>query len=254
MIQSTWFEAKNPQYISLVIHGLNLNPERLDFLCQSFVKNHVTARRMVLVGHRGIGGETADVSLDVWERELKENLEQVIEKSEKLQLPYFVWGYSFGALLFLKYFLSTKLEKKPDKLIFFAPPLVLRKRCELIKLLQWLPEHWMIPSLAPQDYRSASKLSIKAYKILWELISFLQNDIYQEVTSFPVQVYLNKHDEFINSIQTEKFIQEKWNKHLNIHWVHKTHIYHHLFIDDECMDKDEWNVIFQKMLSFLFKT
>jgi alpha-beta hydrolase superfamily lysophospholipase len=84
-----WVCQPDERAVTIIIHGLNLKPAKMDRLAAFFAVNKITTLRVSLAGHRGSLEEFKHVTREVWYREVATSFAMAHEYAEKKSCPYF---------------------------------------------------------------------------------------------------------------------------------------------------------------------
>ena len=113
-------DLDNCQSIVLLVHGLNLSPERMDCLALELVKR---------------GAYVYRIELSDWQLDVEQAMVNLNQLSLQRKVGFSVVAYSLGAHLTLD-FLSKKNISNLKGLILFAPPLKLRWYSHTLKSIK----------------------------------------------------------------------------------------------------------------------
>lgn len=254
-----WYFADSPdelQGVALVIHGLNLRPERMQPIISELTESGIDVLRLSLRGHgdnysrrKGIDDDQArlqafkSVSHQLWMNEAYLAYLQLKARGAAKKVPLFLTAFSLGGLIGLDLF-ASKADVKFDKLILFAPAIRLRAVVYLERVLAPFPR-LVIPTLAPEAYLANKKgTPVAAYNALFgSLDRFNQNA--DRKLNVPTLVFIDEQDEFIPLSKLKKLVQvKKWNR-WRFYIVEKDktaedeHFYHHI-IDASSTGKTVW--------------
>src|SRR5690349_8893323 len=96
-----WFvpAAEKPRSVTVVFHGLNLLPARMDPLAKFLEGEGHEVLRGALAGHRGDLKEFQEVRLKTWIEDTETVLRLGAERAADLGVPFHVVGFSLGALM-----------------------------------------------------------------------------------------------------------------------------------------------------------
>jgi len=254
-----WYFKNGPgelKGVALVIHGLNLRPDKMQPIISELSSFGIDVLRLSLRGHgdnysrrKDIDEDQArleafkNVSYQLWLNEAYLAYLQLKARGSAKQVPLFLTAFSLGGLIGLDLF-ASKADVKFDKLILFAPAIRLRPIVYLERVLAPFPR-LVIPTLAPEAYLANKKgTPIAAYNALFgSLDRFNQNaDLKLNV---PTLVFIDEQDEFIPLSKLKKLVQvKKWNR-WRFYIVEKDktaedeHFYHHI-IDASSTGKTVW--------------
>lgn len=248
--------------VALVIHGLNLNPPRMEAVISQLLEMNVMVLNLALRGHgsnftplQGWSEEEArmesfkQVTFDGWMQDAVEAYDLVQLQSEKLGVPIILAGYSIGALVGLNAVLTGNIPK-PNRAIFFAPAIALYWRSFLIKPFRFFPK-LVIPSWSPDFYRSSYGTPVAAYLALYEGVSRFRS-LKKVTLDFPTLVFIDRNDELVSVKGLKKMIRvegpDSWKV---IELENRKAVYHHLIIDEASIGENNWRIIIEEMKSHL---
>jgi alpha-beta hydrolase superfamily lysophospholipase len=218
-----WFYSNppgKPKGAALVIHGLNLRPDRMLPIIAKLTAAGIDVLALSLRGH-GInyahgndGSEDQarlqafkNVSYRLWANEAYLAYLQLKERSEHLGTPRFLCGFSLGGLIGLDLFASNA-DVRFDKVILFAPAIRLRAVVYLERLLSPFPG-LVIPSMAPKAYLANKKgTPIAAYNALFDGLDRFNKNAGQKL-NVPTLIFIDRQDEFIPLEKLEQLVEEK---------------------------------------------
>ncbi len=242
--------------VALVIHGLNLRPDRMQPIISVLTGSGIDALELSLRGHgenythrKDIDENQArletfkNVSYQLWMNEAYLAYLQLKARGAARDVPLFLTAFSLGGLIGLDLF-ASKAEVKFDKLILFAPAIRLRPTIYLERVLSPFP-HLVIPSMAPATYLANKKgTPIAAYNALFAgLNQFNQNADHK--LNVPTLVFIDEQDEFIPLGKLKKLVAEKKWTQWRFYIVEKDktaedeRFYHHI-IDAASTGKAVW--------------
>ncbi len=139
----------------LLIHGLTDSPYSMKYLAELFYKKGFYVLSMRMPGHGTIPSELANINRKDWAAAVKVGAKRVNEIAGQ-DKPFYIAGYSNGALLTLHYtFESIQDAKltKPDKLFLFSPSIGVTKFAAMSK---WLKALSFIPYFEKSKWKSIS--------------------------------------------------------------------------------------------------
>jgi alpha-beta hydrolase superfamily lysophospholipase len=210
--------------IALVIHGLNLRPDRMQPIISELNGAGIDVLGLSLRGHgdnyshsKGIDEDQArlesfkTVSYQVWMNEAYLAFLQLKERGAQKRVPLFLTAFSLGGLIGLELFASHP-DVRFDKQVLFAPAIRLHATIYLERLLAPFPR-LVIPSMAPATYLANTKgTPIAAYNAMFDgLDQFNQNAGHR--LNVPTLVFIDEQDEFIPLKKLQQLLEEKkWNQ------------------------------------------
>ncbi len=151
---------KKRKGVALVVHGLNLKPERMDDIIICLNKIGIDVLNVSLRGHgsnyrANKNIPEAEARLDsfrtvdykLWLQEVRNGYDIAKKRARRKNVPLYFAGYSLGGLLGCDLFLSNP-ENSFDGMILFAPALSVKTEAYLLKTMMPFP-NLVIDSLSP---------------------------------------------------------------------------------------------------------
>ena len=222
-----WFYSVAParlKGVALVIHGLNLRPDRMQPIISKLTESGIDVLRLSLRGHgenythsNGAAEDQArleafkSVSYPLWMNEAYLAYLQVKERGAEKGVPLFLTGFSLGGLIGLD-LVASNPDVRFDKFILFAPAIRLHATIYLERVLSPFPR-LVIPSMAPKSYLANEKgTPIAAYNALFEGLSRFNKNAGPKL-NVPTLIFIDRQDEFIPLGKLKKLVEEKnWNQ------------------------------------------
>jgi pimeloyl-ACP methyl ester carboxylesterase len=222
-----WFYSdtgREPKGVALVIHGLNLRPDRMQPIISKLTEAGIDVLALSLRGHGDNydhgNGNTEDqarleafknVSYQLWTNEAYLAYLQLKERGKKKGVPKFLAAFSLGGLIGLD-LLASNEDVRFDKLVLFAPAIRLHATIYLERVLSPFPR-LVIPSMAPKAYLANEKgTPIAAYNALFAGLDQFNQNAGQKLNA-PTLVFIDRRDEFIPLRKLEKLVEDKsWNQ------------------------------------------
>ncbi len=254
--------------VALVVHGLNLEPDRLLNLIRVLNAGGVRALRVSLQGHGDNFMPIKDldktearlesfktVSYQIWSQEFLQAYRRIQKFAQERAVPLYLIGDSFGALLALELFLN-ETEVKFDRMVLYAPALSLHGRNAIIQLLNPFPK-LVLPSFAPHFYRANRGTPQLAYAVVFETLARFEKSIGPKI-NIPTLVFIDPKDELISYKGLRKLIQTHQLDRWRIQHVSKdkdtaaTRI-NHLIIDPASVGQSTWKRMVKAMQSHLLR-
>jgi len=255
--------------VALVIHGLNLRPDRMQPLISELTGSGIDVLGLSLRGHgdnyahiKDIAENQArletfkNVSHQLWLNEAYLAYSQLKARGAAKDVPLFLTAFSLGGLIGLD-LMASSADVKFDKLILFAPAIRLRPTIYLERVLSPFT-HLVIPSMAPATYLANKKgTPIAAYNALFDTLNQFNQNADQKL-NVPTLVFIDKQDEFIPLEKLKKLVAEKkwtrWQFYIveKDKTAEKERFYHHI-IDGSSTGKAVWRDMMAAMSAFLIK-
>ena len=250
-----WFMSNSghPRGVTLVFHGLNLRPSRMDFIARDLASYGFDSYRATLPGHDGNMGAFKKTSRDENLRVAAAAYDEAAARARELGVPLHLVGFSLGGLV-ANDLMRVRPDVHFDKMVLFAPAIVPRLFTHPLELLRWLPS-LVIPSWSPQDYRANPGTPIAAYSALFDSVKSV-NGTPCAHANVPTVVFLDPKDELVSTGRMKAFIAKQGLTKWDLVGVanDKSELpkpYHHLITDPEAVGRDEWRTIESRMLTHL---
>lgn len=258
---SQWFKisrTKETRGIALVVHGLNLKPERMQSIIVELNDAGIDVLNLALRGHGNNYQKnmnlTADearlesfrtVTYNLWLNEIYNAYLKVRERASKKNVPVFFIGYSLGGVMGCNLILLHP-DISFDRLILFAPALNITVESYLLKALMPFPGI-VIDSLSPIYYRTNKGTPMAAYKALFEAVEHFNNNANYRLNK-PALIFIDEKDEFVSCSKLNEIIAKCNLDNWQIHIVRKENdvggnISHHLIIDKDSVGGKIWKQI-----------
>lgn len=249
--------------VALVVHGLNLNPDRMINIIRTLNASGIGALRVSLQGHGDNftpidGMDQAEarmeafkaVSYHKWAGDLLPAYRHIRQLSSRKELPLFLVADSYGALLALALIL-TEADVQFDRMVLFAPALSMRSRNHIIRLLSPFPK-WVWPSFAPKFYRANRGTPQAAYQVVFETLERFEGALGPKI-NIPTLVFIDPKDELISYPGLRKLKEKQKLDQWRFHHITKdrptaTTRIHHLIITPAAVGRSTWREMTQRML------
>jgi esterase/lipase len=268
---SRWYyksPLKRSRGVALVVHGLNLKPEKMEPIIRQLTRAGIDALNVSLHGHgdnyvRNDRGDPKEARLDsfrtvtyrLWSSEIRRAYLNVLERGRRKNVPIFLVAYSLGGLLGCDLLVSDA-EVHFDRMALFAPALNSQSEPYLLKALMPFP-NLVIDSLSPESYRSNDGTPMAGYKALFEAFNHFQEHS-NAALNVPTIVFMDREDEFISPDKLQEMVSrgnlDRW-KVITIRKVRPELVpcAHHLLIDEAVTGKDVWAQIRGSLLAHLLR-
>ncbi|MBT8367075.1 MAG: lysophospholipase [Deltaproteobacteria bacterium] len=210
--------------VALVIHGLNLRPDRMQPIITKLTESGIDVLGLSLRGHGenfthsdGIDEDQArlesfkNVTYQLWMNEAYLAYLLLKERGAEKGVPLFLTAFSLGGLIGLDLFASNA-DVQFDRLVLFAPAIRLHATIYLERVLSPFPR-LVIPSMAPKNYLANKKgTPIAAYNALFDGLNRFNQKASQKLNA-PTLICIDEQDEFIPLRKLKKLVEEKgWNQ------------------------------------------
>ncbi len=198
-----WLHWRNadratPAGVALVIHGLNLKPEKMSSIEDLFLEQGISTLRVSLSGHRNTDiEEFKAVSADHWLEETRIAYLSAQAAAQRHQVPLYFAGFSIGALTMMTLQQTqTATPVKFERMFLFAPAIALQSKTYMLKALFW-NDNLVVPSFSSKEIRVHDGTPVPAYKALFELVDRLAGSGFQKPQS-PTLVLMDPDDSLVN--------------------------------------------------------
>ena len=266
-----WFDKapdSNLNGIALVVHGLNLNPDRMVNLIRVLNTMGIGAVQLSLKGHGDNfdpvpGMEEADarmeafktVSHQIWADDFLQAYHQTSQLKHELKVPLFLIADSFGALLALDLSLNES-DVEFDRMVLFAPAVSLHGRNFIIRLLSPFPR-FVVPSLSPKFYKANRGTPQVAYSVVFDTLARFERSVGQKI-NIPTLVFIDPKDELVSYLELRAMIKQHKLNRWRVFRIDKDKTtsatgIHHLIIDPASVGQANWNRMVRAMKSHLLR-
>ncbi len=274
-MHTTFAPTRDPAYaslpealqgVALVIHGLNVKPERLQPLADELRGCGIAVVLCSLRGHgenytplAGYSAEIArltafrQVSYAGWRAEVAAAYQTAVTYASATDVPIFLVAFSLGALLGCE-LLVTSPGVNFARMVLLAPALAIHPYCHLPALFARWPQ-LAIRSLAPSFYRANPVTPIAAYGVLYAMLHQLHCQP-GTALNLPSLVFIDPADEVVSVQGIRRFIHDKgltrWQLHLICKApVHTGRTVHHLILDPASVGPAVWQRMIAQITSHL---
>ncbi|MEC7275499.1 MAG: alpha/beta hydrolase [Bdellovibrionota bacterium] len=253
---SRWYRTPNPSSYSLVVHGLNLKPKRMEPLIKELNKRGSSVLLVALTGHRGSLDEQKRVSWDDWINDI--DYHTCLLKNEAKGLPQYSLSFSLGSLALLGHQIESR-SNSFSKQVLIAPAAWIKWYGALPQVLSFFSTELGLPSQNLESYRSQDTTSVAAYQAMAVGRELFEN-LPQNAALFQSDtlIIVDPKDELVSPRKIKKFIREYGlNQRFIIEEVsNREHElekgYHHLIIDSPSLGKAQWHRL-QALLDNFFR-
>jgi pimeloyl-ACP methyl ester carboxylesterase len=247
----TWkWPVSSATGVALVLHGLNLKPEKMDGIANTLAERGVIVLRGSLTGHIDEREPLFSVTPEKLISDCLALYTAARDTSQRFGVPLYFVGYSFGSLVALD-LMERYRHVRFDRLVLFAPALTPRPLTHAVVLLG---KRRLVPSRTPADYRMHDGVPAAAYQAMFRMISHLKESGYGDVNQ-PAIVFIDSEDELLSY----RALLDLTRLHLNLWRVVTVSTgrsrndvsYHHLIIDEDSVGTEQWRLIQKEMNGFL---
>lgn len=228
-----------------MLHGLNVNPDRMESLtrlCESMGQDVFVLR---LTGHRGDTKAFKSVTRNIWHSDIREAYDRAKSRADALGVPFYFVGYSLGGLLTLDFLANSKrIDNGFDRMVLFAPALSLNWYAHAIKSAFVLSDGVFIPTFAPQDYSANKKIPVAAFRSLFDSFDHLHRADFKQL-NIPTLLFVSHKDELVSARGIRRLVEDKKLTKWEIIPVDTTQStrrekYNHIIIEEAAVGKNEW--------------
>jgi esterase/lipase len=267
-----WFYSDTPgelKGVALVIHGLNLRPDRMQPIISKLTESGIDVLGLSLRGHganytHGNGAAEGqarleafkNVSYQLWMNEAYLAYLQLKERAEEKGVPMFLTAFSLGGLIGLDLFASNP-DVRFDKILLFAPAIRLRASIYLERVLSPFPR-LVIPSMSPKNFLANKKgTPIAAYNALFDGMDQFDKNADQKL-NVPTLIFIDRQDEFIPFQKLKELVEkQRWNQ-WQFYIVEKDksaqdETFYHYIIDASGTGESVWQDMMKAALNHLMK-
>ena len=258
-VSMQWFNSPNPealQGVALVIHGLNLRPDRMAPIIDNLTQSGIDVLGLSLRGH---GANYAhrdemdaaaarlesfkNVSYTLWLNEAYLAYRQVQKRAKQENIPVFLTAFSIGGLIGLDLLISNP-DVHFDKMVLLAPAISLHPTIYLERVLSPFPR-LVIPSLADDAYLANKHgTPVAAYNALFEALYHFEENAGSKL-NIPTLVFIDEQDEFIPLRGLKELVAEHKLDQWQFYIVHQkeemeTGTFHHHIFDSSSTGEAVW--------------
>jgi esterase/lipase len=265
-----WHDGKSPDAtkgVALVIHGLNLRPEKMESIIKILTHSGIDTLNLSLHGHgenysRLDSIDTAKarlesfkkVSYQLWLEETYAAYKAARNRSDHRNVPLFFVGYSLGGLIGLDLF-ASKPEVKFDRMVLFSPALKMHLRNFLIKILSPFPR-LTLPSFVLQSYQSNDGTPMAAYNVFFESYKQFHQNMSSKI-NVPTVIFIDQGDEIVSYRRLKKMVENEALNQWIFHIVQKEKTgepgkIHHVIIDEPSTGENVCRKMMEAMVSHLY--
>jgi esterase/lipase len=245
-----------PKGVALVIHGLNLNPDKMGSIITLLTHSGIDVLKVSLSGHgknycqKGHINESKarmetfkTISYELWINETFRAFDIAEKISRKRHIPLFFIGYSIGGLLGVDLFASN-WNTYFNRMVLLAPALRLNIMYDAIKFFLPFPK-LVIPSFSSPCYRANFGTPVAAYRVLFDAIEHFHQNMTSKL-NIPTLVIIDPRDELVSYERLKQIIKSKGLDQWELHLLKKSEKDakkkpRHLIIDESMVGKDSWN-------------
>jgi pimeloyl-ACP methyl ester carboxylesterase len=254
-----WFNSPKPealQGVALVIHGLNLRPDRMGPIIDNLNRSGIDVLGLSLRGHGANYAQRDDldaaasrletfknVSYPLWLNEAYLAFQQVQKRAQQQNIPVFLTAFSIGGLIGLDLLISNP-DVHFDKMVLLAPAISLHPTIYLERVLSPFPR-LVIPSMADDAYlANESGTPVAAYNALFEALYHFEENAGSKL-NVPTLIFIDEQDEFIPLRGLKELVEEHKLDQWQFHIVQKEDemeagTFHHHILDASSTGEGVW--------------
>ncbi len=251
---------------ALVLHGLNLDPERMRPLIALLNAAGIAAFLLELHGHGGNfpARSGADDRRDrlaafqscryaLWAEEAIAGFREVRRVAAAASGEAVFVGFSYGALLGCD-LLVSRPEVAFARMVLLAPALRLRPWDRAVRMLSPFPG-LVLPTFAPEGYAANPGTPVAAYNALFATLKHFDAHLGPRL-NIPTLVFVDPGDELISFEGLQGLVSERrldrWRIHpLRVSRPVLTGAYRHLIVDEETAGRRAWAELQDALFAFL---
>lgn len=261
-----WFRPKEtgaPAAVVLVIHGLNLRPDRMGPIIGLLTGAGMEVMNLSLTGHifsqNGEGRKKErmaafrSVSYDGWFAEALAAYRRAKARSEASGLPLHFVGFSMGGLLGADLLASSR-KVSFDRMVLLSPAFDLHPYNYMGRLFSPFP--WLvIPSASSPVYRANFGTPMAGYNALFEAIAHLRENMGPKL-NIPTAVFMDRGDELVSYRGVKRMVEAAGLDRWRFHPVEKdgegaVERMRHLIIDERSLGPVMWKRMKEAMVRHL---
>jgi alpha-beta hydrolase superfamily lysophospholipase len=244
------FDQDQAQPAIVLVHGLNVNPEKMADLHAALESAGASVIRVTLSGHDGRGWRGADRR--AWLRQI----EQAHAEATALAggAPVHLVAHSLGALIALDW-QSGLAAPAFSRMVLLAPALSMTRLARALRLLSWLPDWVSLPSLALRGYRANRETSVGAYRALADSLKSLERAGFRNADR-PALVLVDPRDELVSAAGLDALALTVAAGAWRVERVSNAGSTlrgrkHHIIFTEEALGASEWRRLVDAMRSHL---
>lgn len=250
-----WFISpadNSPRQVVVLYHGLNNKPAVMDEWAQGLAERGFAVLRVAFSGHTADSVSLADVTPELWLRDVHLSLEQAQQKHPQARRT--ILAFSLGATAVLRYAQTTS-DIAAERLVLLAPAVFPRGKLRVLApLLPLRHLNVCLPSLARGETRVRSCTPLQAYWTLDRLSSELRRASTQAL-NLPTMVVYDPDDELVDTAMLQTWAKqhdlERWQFRATSRSALPTgHFRHELFARRGYAER-AWQELLEDVAAFL---
>lgn len=251
--------------VCLMVHGLNLNPARMNPLGSALQTAGMDVLQVYLAGHGRPDPDRPDpsarmqtfrtVTLTRWMTQMEAAYQLTRNRARAEGVPLYYVGFSMGGLLG-PLLLVSEHSIHWRKMVLLAPAIRLRPRSQLVRALFFFPR-LVIPSKSPTRYRANRGTPVAAYHAMFRGISTLNKQMGHSL-DLPTMILIDPKDEFVSYRRLQRLVTRPVFRQWRVILVVKDpgvpeRTYHHLIIDQNSLGSTAFSGLVKQMVTFLLR-
>ncbi|MCM2322811.1 MAG: lysophospholipase [Oligoflexia bacterium] len=233
--------------VALVIHGLNLRPDKMDAIVRVLTEQGISVLRASLSGHQGSVEPLKRASRLGWLREI--HAAYCEARARMPRSPVFLVGYSLGALLPLDLAASfPEAQVRFDRVVLFAPALALTWTARLVNLFRIFDDSFVVPSANFREYRANPEgTPVAGYRAALDSLAALEHSV-SRLEDIPTLVIMDPEDVVVSAEGVRQWIAARGLKQWQVMEISARDgtlraNNHHLIIDEPSVGAPTWKRI-----------
>lgn len=232
----------------ILAHGLNLHPPAMEKLAEALDLPLEQCDFIHLPGHAA-GESFRNMKAQQW---IDSFHAQYVAATQNSHSTVFI-GFSLGGLL-ITHLLGVSKVRVPEKQILLAPALAFKFWSHVPVYFPAVLNNFVIPAYTPKKYKATRGVTIQAYKALFEIRNELES-FASDKYNIPTLVVCDQHDELVDPLGLQKFIEEKKLTHWELQilksdiWKHMGR--KHLMVAKEYRSVAYWDQLKASIKAFL---
>jgi alpha-beta hydrolase superfamily lysophospholipase len=240
--------GRAPRAVAVVIHGLNVRPDRLQPIVEVLAGSGAHVLRLTLQGHEPGDPAIRTATSAGWLADVACAARAARELAAQPGLPRLLVAQSLGALLEVVR-AQDPAEPAFDRRVLLQPALRLRWRAQLLRA--W---PFPVPSAAHPDYRVHRALPTSAYRALFQSLAALRAPSDRERATATL-VCADPRDELVSYRGLREMLEKQhlaaWRLFpMDNRGSALRPRYHHCAVDPASMGGSQWEAFSRELIGF----
>jgi esterase/lipase len=245
--------AAKPSGVALMLHGMNINPTKMNTIAGVLNDRGVDCYRVTMTGHDGNLKAAQNVTRACFLRDASFGYEQAAARAKKLGVPLILVGYSIGAAV-ANDLMNQRERVKFDKMVLFAPGFTPNRAGGIFQLLRPF-RSLLIPSRFPEAYQANRGTPVAVYTAGADIVKALKKKRFAR-SNVPAIIFADPKDMLVSTKRLKKMIQRydlsKWQvKEVHGHGDTYKRGLGHLIIDQNALGSQQWKKVEAEIGAFL---